>query len=52
MQLHPQHHLNAVALYLQLVSSLISVVFAANINTGKHNKQATAGTDTVHFIGV
>jgi len=38
-QLRPKHHLHAVALYLQLVSSLISVVFAVNINCGKHNKQ-------------
>jgi hypothetical protein len=28
-----------VALYLQLVSSLISVLFAVNINNGKYNKQ-------------
>jgi hypothetical protein len=39
MQLRPKHHLHAVALYLQLVSFLISAVFAANINNGKHKKQ-------------
>jgi Tfp pilus assembly protein PilN len=39
MQLRPQYHLHAVVLYLQLVSSLISVVFAVYINNGKHNNQ-------------
>jgi hypothetical protein len=39
MQLLPQHYLHDVALYLQLVSSSISVVLAVNINIGTHNKQ-------------
>jgi len=54
MQLHPKHYLHAVALYLQLVSSLISVLFAVNFNNGKHikkgNMQLWISTEMMHFI--